>query len=122
MVWQGKARLSAGLFVRPYVLQSWLEVHCQRELAEAALVIGATVIANPAFRRGNGHRATNRLDIRNVVQAFLDIEVMVIEDVEALCAENQVNPFMKRDCLAQRGVQVPPPGPAERIASRHVGW
>src|ERR1700757_4421053 len=102
-----------------------LEVHLERELAEAAFVVGASVIADAAFGgqdRGNGISKRIHTDViaEYIVGCFLEEQVVVVEDIEPFGAEFEVEVFADGELLGQRKIDVPEARSAEGIAAGHV--
>lgn len=75
--------MSRGISIRS-------EVELQGELAEAPFVVCTVVAADAALGGRDGYRHASA-NVGNVVQALLDKEVVMVEDIEALCPELQID-------------------------------
>src|SRR5260370_33483445 len=97
------------------------EVDLEGELAEAPFVVRTVVVADTSFGRRDGHGNTVA-DVRNIIQAFLDKEIVMVEKVEAFSAELKVEPLVNGEGLADGGVEGPGARSAEAVAGNHGRW
>ena len=90
-------------------LANCLEVDLQGKLPEATLVIRTIVVADTALGRRDRHRHPVA-DVGNIIQPSLDEEIVMVQQIESLCAELNVDLFMDGKDLADSRIKGPRPG------------
>src|SRR5437763_17080462 len=85
-------------------LPTGLEVDLQSELPEAPLIVRTIVVADAAL----GSRDRQRhpwANVGNVIEPSLDEEIVVVQQIESLCAKLNVDLFMDGQDLADSGIE-----------------
>ena len=95
-----------------------LEVDLQSELAKAPFIIRTTVVADTALGCRDRHRHAVA-NVGNIIQPFLDKEVVVVQQIKSLCAKLNVDLFMNRKDLADSCIKCSGPGPTEAVPGDH---
>src|ERR1700733_11309040 len=106
------------------VLPSRLEVEAEGELAETAFVVIATQgdAIEASFFRDDGKRgAQGAGSVEDRQARFVDVEVVVVEEVEGFGTKLEVCVFGEAEALGCGGIGIPGPGAAKFIAAGHVG-
>ena len=104
--------------VREAQVEFVLEVELQSKLPEATLVIRTTEGTDASLGRGDWHRHA-LANVGNVIQRSLDVEIVMIQQIESLCAKLHVDLFMDGKDLADRCIEGPRPRSAEGVTCDH---
>ena len=97
-----------------------LEVDLQGKLAEAPFVVRAIVVADASLGRSDGYRRAIA-DVGNIVEALLDIEIVMVEKIEAFRTELQIDLLVngEDEDLADSCIEGPCARSAEAVAGDH---
>src|ERR1700722_12040626 len=112
---EARPSLLKGLMVDEY---RWLEVDLQGKLAEAPLVIRAAEESDAALGPRDRHWYASA-NVGNIIQRFLNEEIVMVQQIKSLCAKLHVQLFMNGKDLADRRIEGPRPWSAEAVTSNH---
>src|ERR1700757_842727 len=86
------------------IKSDWLEVDLQRKLPETTLVVRTIEVADATLGRCDRHRHAVA-NVSDVIQPILDKEVVMVQQIESLCAELHVDLFMDRKDLTDSRIK-----------------
>src|SRR5271163_2579994 len=103
----------------PRIAARGLEVQLKRELTETTLIIRSAVVPNTAL--GAINRDRNAVTgFSDVIVAFLQVQVVVVEDIEPFRTELEIDLLVDRNSLTDRRVKGPLSWAPEGVARNHI--
>ena len=98
----------------------WLEAELQRKLTEPPLVVVAPnrTIAEAALQSVNDNCLAGK--VSSIEVARVDVEIVVVENVEAFGAEFRLDTLGNRERLCQCDIEIPGSGSFKSIPSGHI--